>query len=272
MKLVTFAVETRILVGEVEGDWVYGLAFKDTMRDLIQRNIRPTRGHERFKADAVRYLVPVRPNKIICVGRNYADHAAELGNAPPPEPLLFPKFSTSLVGPDAPIRWSTALTQQVDWEGELAVIIGKGGKNIAAEQAMAHVFGYSIANDVTARDLQKQDSQWTRAKGMDTFAPLGPYIVTKDDISDPHALHLQTHVNGELMQDAHTSSMIFKIPELIAFASRAFTLESGDVILTGTPAGVGNGRKPPRFLADGDVVAVTIEGLGTLRNPCQISE
>jgi 2-keto-4-pentenoate hydratase/2-oxohepta-3-ene-1,7-dioic acid hydratase in catechol pathway len=210
-----------------------------------------------------------RPNKILCVGRNYAEHAAELGNQMPDKPLIFAKFGTSVIYDGDAIEWHSDLTQKVDWEGELGIVIGKPAKHISESQAYEHIYGYVIANDVSARDLQDNEKQWARAKGMDTFCPLGT-VVAKEQIPDPHNLRIQTFVNGELMQNGHTGDMFFKIPFLVAYLSRTFTLEEGDLILTGTPSGVGKGMKPPRFLADGDEVKIMIDGLGTLTNRCKI--
>ena len=216
-------------------------------------------------------LAPIKPGKIMAVGRNYADHAAELKNNVPDTPLIFAKFPTSIIASEDAIQWSTAVTNQVDWEGELAVVIGKGGRNIPEADAHQHIFGYTIANDVSARDIQSAESQWVRAKAMDTFLPLGPGIVTRDAIDDPHNLRIQTTVNGETMQDASTADMVFKIPYLVHYLSQTFTLEPGDLILTGTPSGVGKGMEPPRFLSDGDTVSVTIENIGTLTNTCRVT-
>jgi 2-keto-4-pentenoate hydratase/2-oxohepta-3-ene-1,7-dioic acid hydratase in catechol pathway len=218
----------------------------------------------------VTLVAPLIPSKILCVGRNYAEHARELGNDMPDKPLIFSKFPSSVIGSGEVIRWRGALTQKVDWEGELGVVIGQRVKDISEDEALEAVFGYVIANDVSARDLQDSDKQWSRAKGMDTFCPLGPYIVTKDEVPDPHALTIETYVNGERMQHGSTADMFFRVPYLVAYLSQAFTLEPGDLILTGTPAGVGKGMNPPRFLQDGDEVQVTIEPLGTLVNRCHV--
>jgi 5-carboxymethyl-2-hydroxymuconate isomerase len=218
----------------------------------------------------VTITAPLIPSKILCVGRNYADHAREMGREMPDQPLIFSKFPSSVIGSGEVIRWRGALTQKVDWEGELAVVIGQRVKDIREEEAMDAVFGYVIANDVSARDLQERDKQWARAKGMDTFCPLGPYIVTKDEVPDPHTLTIETYVNGQRMQRGSTADMFFRIPYLVSYLSQAFTLEPGDVILTGTPAGVGGGMNPPRFLQDGDEVRVTIEPLGALVNRCHV--
>jgi len=205
--------------------------------------------------DEARLLAPVTPGKIVAVGRNYADHAKELGNDVPAEPILFLKPPSALLAPGAAIEMPAA-SSRVDFEGELAIVIGRRAKNVDAAKWRDYVFGFTCANDVTARDLQKKDVQFTRGKSFDTFCPLGPWIETDLDPSD---LAIRTRVNGETKQDARTSLMIFPPAALVAFISGIMTLEPGDVILTGTPAGVGP-------LAEGDTVEVEIEGIGTLRN------
>lgn len=208
----------------------------------------------------------VAPQKICGIGLNYADHCREQGLEPPTSPILFAKFPTSLAGPEDPIRLDASLTQAVDYEAELAVVIGSPARRVAPEAALAHVAGYTCANDVTARDLQKRDGQFVRAKSLDGFCPLGPVLVTSDEIPDPGRLRIQARVNGETRQDSSTSHLVFGVAELISFLSQAFPLAPGDVILTGTPPGVGAHRKPPAFLADGDVVEIEIERIGVLRN------
>jgi 2-keto-4-pentenoate hydratase/2-oxohepta-3-ene-1,7-dioic acid hydratase in catechol pathway len=212
-------------------------------------------------------LAPVVPGKIVAIGLNYLDHIRESGVEPPKSPLVFAKFPSSVIGPTDPIRLPRELTQRVDWEVELAVVIGTRARRVSAEDALSHVLGYTVANDVSARDLQVSDGQWVRAKSLDTFCPLGPVVVTADEIPDPQALHLTTRVNGEVMQDATTDLMLFDVATLISFCSQAFTLEPGDVLLTGTPWGCGEFMDPKRSLAPGDVVECAIEGIGTLRNP-----
>jgi len=206
--------------------------------------------------EAVRLLAPVQPGKIICVGRNYVAHAREHDSEVPEVPLLFLKPPSSVIGPGDTILLPPQ-SQQVEHEAELAVVIGRRGRWISPEEAPRHILGYTLANDVTARDLQFRDGQWTRGKGFDTFCPLGPWVETEFDPAD--AL-VTCHVNGEMRQMASTRDMVFSVRQLIAFASSVMTLEPGDLLLTGTPAGVGP-------LLPGDVVEVTIEGLGTLRNP-----
>ncbi len=211
----------------------------------------------RFSLDEVRLLAPILPSKVVCVGQNYADHIAEMGAEPPAEPIIFLKPSTSVSGPGDPIRRPTGLSERVDYEGELAVVIGRLCSEVPADRAADVIFGYTCANDVTARDLQARDGQWTRAKGFDTFCPLGPWIETG---VDPASLALTTSLNGEVKQQSNTSHLLHDVSALVAFVSRVMTLIPGDVLLTGTPAGVGPMDK-------GDDVAVTIEGIGTLSNP-----
>lgn len=213
----------------------------------------------------------VRPGKIVAVGRNYADHAAEQGVATADDPILFTKYGSSVVPDGADIVWRAVDTQQVDYEAELAVIIGTAARDVPQDRALDHVLGYACLNDVSARDLQFGDGQWVRGKSLDTFCPFGPWIVTADEIPDPQALRIRCLVNGEVLQDANTSQMLHGVAALIAFCSRFFTLEPGDVIATGTPAGVGVFRKPPRFLDDGDEVIIDIEGVGRLRNRCVVT-
>ena len=204
--------------------------------------------------------------KIICVGRNYAEHAAELGDEPPAAPLLFGKFENALIGPGDPIVLPPEATH-VDAEAELCVEIGRGGRRIPEGSALDHVRGYRCANDVSARNIQYSESQWTRAKGFDTFCPLGDRLVPVSELGDDSGLRVVQRVNGEVLQDGNTADLIFPVPYLVSYISNAFTLEPGDVILTGTPAGVGWGRDPKVSLQAGDVVEVEVEGIGVLQNP-----
>ena|SRR5580704_16254269 len=206
-----------------------------------------------------------RPAKIICIGLNYRDHAIESKMEIPTSPVIFAKFPSCVIGHEEAVLLPPG-SNQVDYEAELAVVIGRRAQRVSAANAMQHVLGYTCANDVSARDFQFADGQWTRGKACDTFAPLGPYLVMADDIGDVHELRIQLRLNGETMQDSSTSQLIFRIPELIAFLSASITLEPGDVILTGTPPGVGFARKPPVFLKTGDVMEVEIEKIGILRN------
>jgi 2-keto-4-pentenoate hydratase/2-oxohepta-3-ene-1,7-dioic acid hydratase in catechol pathway len=220
-------------------------------------------------ADGLDLLGPVpRPGKVVAIGRNYREHATEEGVDPPAAPLVFAKWPSSIVGAGAEIRWDPALTSQVDYEAELAVVIGQTARRVSESDALDHVLGYTCLNDVSARDIQFGDGQWVRGKSLDTFCPMGPALVTTDEIPDPQVLAISCDVGGERLQEANTSQMYFGVAAIVSYCSQAFTLEPGDVIATGTPGGVGVFRKPPRFLADGDVVAVEIEGIGRLENAC----
>jgi 2-keto-4-pentenoate hydratase/2-oxohepta-3-ene-1,7-dioic acid hydratase in catechol pathway len=207
-----------------------------------------------------------RPGKLICVGLNYKDHAAESNMAVPASPVTFSKYVTSVVGPGTPIRLP-AVSSQVDYEAELAVVIGRRARHVPIDAAWDHVLGYTNLNDVSARDLQFADGQWQRGKSCDTFAPMGPAIVTRDGVANPHTLRIQLRLNGVTLQDSSTEQLIFGIDHVVSFLSQTVTLEPGDVIATGTPPGVGFARKPPIFLKPGDVVEVEVEGLGVLTNP-----
>jgi 2-keto-4-pentenoate hydratase/2-oxohepta-3-ene-1,7-dioic acid hydratase in catechol pathway len=215
-------------------------------------------------------LAPLpRPGKVVAIGRNYKEHAKEEGVDPPAAPLVFSKWPSSVIGPGAEIRWDPDLTAQVDYEAELAVVIGRTARNVSESEALDHVLGYTCLNDVSARDIQFGDGQWVRGKSLDTFCPMGPVLATADEVVDPQALAISCRVNDELLQDSSTSRMYFGVAQIISYVSRSFTLEPGDVIATGTPSGVGVFRNPPRFLADGDVVTVEIEGIGQLVNTCR---
>jgi 2-keto-4-pentenoate hydratase/2-oxohepta-3-ene-1,7-dioic acid hydratase in catechol pathway len=218
-----------------------------------------------YALDAVEYLPAVNAGKVIAIGRNYYDHAVEGGSEPPKSPLLFTKFINALTGHNAKVTLHS-ISEQIDFEAELAVIIGKRASKVAEADALDYVFGYTCLNDVSARDLQFSDGQWVRGKGLDGFAPLGPFITTRDEIADPQGLKIEGILNGESMQSSNTKMMIFNVKYLIHYVTQAITLEPGDVIATGTPEGVGVFRKPPVLLKDGDVFDVVIEGLGTLRN------
>ena len=218
----------------------------------------------------LRLLPPVpRPGKVVAIGINYRSHAAEQDREPPSSPVMFAKFTTSLVGHGADIVWDPALTRAVDFEAELAVVIGRTTRRVTESTALDHVLGYACLNDVSARDLQYADRQFVRAKSLDTFGPMGPALVTPDEVADPQSLGIRCLVNGEVMQSGSTADMVFGVAELIAFCSRAFTLERGDVIATGTPAGVGWFRDPKRMLRDGDEVVVEIDRVGRLVNTCR---
>ncbi|HEV3034143.1 MAG TPA: fumarylacetoacetate hydrolase family protein [Solirubrobacteraceae bacterium] len=214
----------------------------------------------------VRLLAPLRPPKIVAIGLNYLDHIRETKLEAPTRPLVFTKFTTSLIGDGDEIVIDRELTARVDWEVELGVVIGRRMSRVGERDALDYVFGYTAANDVSARDLQFADGQWVRAKSLDTFCPLGPVVVTADEIPDPQQLSLSTRVNGETVQSSSTSEMIFGVAELLSFCSHSFALEPGDVVLTGTPWGCGEFMSPVRSLQAGDVVEVEVERIGMLRN------
>jgi len=221
---------------------------------------------EQFPIDEVQLLAPVlKPGKILCIGLNYRDHAVESGMEIPTVPTVFLKLPNAVTHPGTDIVLP-ANSQQPDYEAELAAVIGKGGKDIRAEDWEQHVLGYTILNDVSARDVQLATSQWTLGKSFDTFCPLGPAIVTTDELSDPHSLEIQLAINGETLQHSNTRELIFKLPQLIAHLSAIVPLEPGDVISTGTPAGVGLGREPKRWLKPGEEIVIRIAGIGELRN------
>lgn len=207
------------------------------------------------------------PGKIVAIGLNYVEHAKEANMELPSEPLVFTKFNNSITGPTDPVRLPVALTTEVDYEVELAVIIGKTAKNVPPSQALDCVFGYTVLNDVSARDIQFADKQWVRGKSLDTFCPMGPVIVTADEIPDPQRLRMGCAVNGQVLQDQDTSDMYFDVATLVSRLSESFTLFPGDIIATGTPSGVGFSRKPPIYLRPGDTMRTWIEGIGELINP-----
>jgi 2-keto-4-pentenoate hydratase/2-oxohepta-3-ene-1,7-dioic acid hydratase in catechol pathway len=238
----------------------------DDLTPRIIQLIREAPADACVPLDAVQLGPPIRPGKIIGIGLNYRDHAAETGQALPEFPTVFAKFPNAVTGPSEPIRLP-ASSAQVDYEGELGVVIGRRSRAVPQSEALAVVAGYVIVNDVSARDVQNRTSQWTLGKSFDSFAPIGPFLVTADEIPDPQQLALAVRVNGELVQDSTTANMVFSVAELVCLLSEVITLEPGDLIATGTPGGVGAARVPPLFLRDGDIVEVAIEGLGSLRNP-----
>jgi 2-keto-4-pentenoate hydratase/2-oxohepta-3-ene-1,7-dioic acid hydratase in catechol pathway len=240
----------------VASDGVYRkLDFEGDLLSLIRSGVDP---RDLAVGDVVagELAAPLRPGKIVAIGLNYLDHIRESNLPRPARPLVFAKFPSSVIGPSAQIVIDTELTAQVDWEVELGVVVGRSDD----------VFGYTVGNDVSARDVQFSESQWTRGKSFDTFCPIGPVVVTADEIADPQALALATRVNGEVMQDSSTAEMLFGVTELLAFCSRNFTLEPGDLLLTGTPWGCGYFMDPPRGLEPGDVVECEVERIGVLRN------
>ena len=235
--------------------------------DRVRRWLKNPPPGEPFDPARTRLLAPLpRPPKIVCIGLNYSDHAAESHLPIPETPTVFAKFQTAVTGHRHPIVLPKSSVKP-DYEAEFAVVIGPGGRHIPEDRWREHVFGYTIANDVSARDFQMATTQWMIGKTFDTFAPIGPAIVTADEIEDPHNLDISLTLSGEVMQSSNTCNLIFGVPKLIAFLSSVFTLEPGDIISTGTPGGVGMARKPPRWLKPGDEVVVRVEGLGELVNP-----
>ncbi len=240
----------------------------NAVNKVLHNSTEADRKEAVVNANEVKVLAPIAaPPKIICLGLNYQDHAAEQKAQLPSEPIIFMKPHTAVIGPDQAIV-KPAFVKQLDYEAELAVIIGKAGKYIAIDDAKDHIFGYTCFNDVSARDIQFKDKQWTRGKSFDTFAPVGPYITTAQQIGDPANLWIRTRVNGELRQDSSTRNMVFSVYEIVHELSRVMTLEPCDIIATGTPAGVAFAMKPEqKFLSSGDVVEIEIENIGVLRNP-----
>jgi len=241
----------------------------DDLTPRIEQLIRQAPADACIPLDTVRLGPPVRPGKIIGIGLNYRDHAAETGQALPDFPTVFAKFPNATTGPSEPILLPASSTQ-VDYEGELGVVIGRRSRAVPRSEALDAVAGYVIVNDVSARDVQNRTSQWTLGKSFDSFAPIGPFLVTTDEIPDPQQLALAVRLNGELVQDSTTANMVFSVAELVCLLSEVATLEPGDLIATGTPGGIGAARVPPRFLRDGDIVDVAIDGLGALRNPVAV--
>lgn len=265
MKLISYAGG----YGRVEGDEVVPLGA------AIEEYFGGSGGTEgaAVRLKDLQLLAPVpSPGKIICVGLNYVDHAQESGQKIPVEPLLFGKYANSLVGDGGEIRIPPVAARRPDYEAELAIVIGRRTARIDASAAMDAIAGYTCANDVSARDLQVGNGQWHRGKAVDTFLPMGPWLVTPDEVADPQALRIRCLLNGQTMQDSTTADMIFSIAEIVAFISQTITLEPGDVICTGTPPGVGFVRTPPVYLQPGDIVEVDIESVGILRNTVVVEE
>ena len=268
MKLVTYSTDGgEARVGAIEGKEIRPLGH-ESMLDFIEYGGNAEPGEEVVALSEARLHAPIAwPGKIIAIGLNYEDHAAETGADIPEKPIVFAKYPNTIIGPGEAIR-IPPITEKVDYEAELAVVIGRAARNVSEEDALDHVFGYTNANDVSSRDLQfSEGGQWTRSKSLDTFCPIGPYIATRDEVPDPQNLSVKAVLNGETVQDGTTSKMIFPVSELVSFLSRGMTLEPGDIIITGTPPGVGMARDPQLFMKDGDEVTIEIEGLGTLTNP-----
>lgn len=268
MKLVRYRSADRSGVGVLTDDGIRPTGCDDLLELIISdRDVSAAPDEELIKE--YQLLAPLRPGKIFGSGVNYASHQIENPQAVlPEEPGFFSKFPSSVIGPEEPIRIPTP-TSQVDYEVELAVLIGRPGRDISQQDAAHHIFGYTVINDVSGRDIQFRANQTPLGKGCDTFCPMGPAVLTADAIPDPSALRVTSRVNGELRQDAPTTEMLFSVPALIEHASRHITLEAGDLITTGTPAGCGTFRDPPLWLAPGDVVEVAVDAIGVLRNPVQ---
>jgi 2-keto-4-pentenoate hydratase/2-oxohepta-3-ene-1,7-dioic acid hydratase in catechol pathway len=297
MKLASFVVNGKAAYGVVDGEYVidlislsksYGESLPHSVQEAIESGEEfPVKAEEllRFARDKkaiaghmyplgeINWLppIPVVKRNIMCVGKNYRDHAIEMGSEKdiPEHIMIFTKATTTVTGHEQKVPVHDDATSELDYEGELAVVIGKKGKGISPDEAMNHVFGYTIVNDLTARDLQKKHGQFFIGKSLDSTCPVGPYIVTKDEIDAPDRLTIKTSVNGEVRQSSSTDLMIFKIPDIISILSKGMTLEPGDIIATGTPAGVGKGFNPPRFLKAGDLVEIEVEGIGILTNQLQ---
>jgi 2-keto-4-pentenoate hydratase/2-oxohepta-3-ene-1,7-dioic acid hydratase in catechol pathway len=268
VRLIAFRTDaddaTRL--GLVTADGPLDVSSGDVGDLLAAHGGGPPRLEGPLVAGDVRILAPVRrPGKIICIGLNYHDHCREQGIDTPQYPILFAKFANAVTDPGAAVKRPVA-TEKLDLECELGVVIGRRASRVRRSDALEHVFGYTVLNDITMRDLQRDDNQWLRAKGSDGFAPIGPAVVTADEVPDPQALRVRSSVNGETWQDSSTAEMIFDVATLVAFVSRTITLEPGDLIATGTPAGVGHFADPPRYVVGGDVMRCEIEGIGTLEN------
>ncbi len=271
MKLCQVSVKGEPLVGVMGEDGIHPLAGVHSMEEVIRDRpgLRPS--GDPLPVKEITYMpVLTTPSKIIGIGLNYRDHIEESKGTPPNNPIIFAKYPNSLLGHRGDIQWDARITGKVDFEAELAVVIGRRVKGITESEARNAVFGYTCANDVSARDLQFGDGQWTRGKTLDTFCPLGPAIVTAEEIADPQRLDIQAILNGRVMQHSNTSRMIFGVYVIISYLSRSMTLMPGDVILTGTPSGVGAFRDPSVYLKDGDEIVVRIEGIGELVNHCRM--
>ncbi|MCB8985504.1 MAG: fumarylacetoacetate hydrolase family protein [Ardenticatenaceae bacterium] len=283
MKLVTYQLDNKSYLGAVREQEIVDLtAVAPDMLSLIEGGPEVWARASDYAATAVSVLplagasllapIPVPRRNIMCLGLNYVEHAQESYTARgqetkiPDFPIVFTKATTAVTGPGAAIPYNPAVSDKIDWEAEMGVIIGRSGKNLSPDEAMAHVFGYTIINDVSARDLQVQHKQYFKGKSLDGSCPMGPWIITADELPDPHGLNISSRVNGVTKQSSNTSLMIFNVPAILYHLSRGMTLLPGDIIATGTPSGVGFARNPPEFLSPGDVVECEVEGVGVLRN------
>ncbi len=272
MKLVTYSTgEGAPKVGSIEDGEIHALGGGSLLEYVMRgRDADRQPQGESVSLEEARLHAPLaRPGKIVAIGLNYEDHAAETGAEIPEKPVVFAKYPNTVIGPGAPIR-IPPIAEQIDYEAELAVVIGRRARNVPESEALEYVFGYTNSNDVSARDLQfSEGGQWTRSKSIDTFLPVGPYVATRDEIPDPQNLYIRAILNGEVVQDGTTSKMIFSVAELVSFLSQGMTLDPGDIIITGTPPGVGMARDPQLWMKPGDEVSIEIEGLGTLTNPVE---
>lgn len=269
MKLVRIRTPEGTVTGRVDGDVVHVLA--ESLDELVRGAVpTPTGRRVEYDVAALDAPLPESCRGLVCTGINYLAHqeesAAEFSADVPTDPIFFFKTTSAVTGPAADLQLRPGVSQEFDWEVELGVVIGTGGRDIAVEDAASHIFGYTVVNDITARDLQKRHQQWLLGKNVDASTPVGPWIVTADELPFPPALPLSLELNGVTMQSSDTTLMIFGIAEQISILSHAMTLEPGDIISTGTPSGVGFTRTPPVFLSDGDVVEATVDGVGVLRN------
>jgi 2-keto-4-pentenoate hydratase/2-oxohepta-3-ene-1,7-dioic acid hydratase in catechol pathway len=281
MRIARVEAPTGTYLARIDGENAIPVAaaedrpFADPLRDALATGVDPATApavSDPVPLDSYRLLAPlVAPQKVLAIGLNYADHAREAGVEPPAAPVAFVKTNNSIIGPDEAIRYHKEATSQVDYEAELAAVIGRRARNVAEDDALDHVFGYTACNDVSARDAQFPDRQWVRGKSFDTFCPIGPWVVTGDEVGDPQTLGIACRVNGATLQDSSTAEMVFGVAQLVSYLSRFMTLEPGDIIVTGTPAGVGFVRNPPVWLDHDDVVEVEIERIGVLRNPVIVS-
>lgn len=277
MKLATLKNGTHVVINNNQAISLSELGFEGTLLELIrsdtevQHRISQNLEKNSIKGTSVNpedFAAPYsNPSKIVAIGLNYLDHASESKMEVPEHPLVFTKFPNSITSATGPIKIPINLTQKVDYEVELGVVIGKRAKNVSKDDALSYVFGYTVMNDVSARDLQFSDKQWVRGKSLDTFCPMGPVVITTNEISDPQALDIGCSINGKTLQEANTKDMIFSVADLISKLSHSFTLEAGDIIASGTPQGVGFSRKPPVYLTPGDTVKTWVEGIGELVNP-----
>lgn len=283
MKIIAFSTQKEKHLGVVQDEKIISLTalnpseFPPCLKSFIEGsdNLRnhaeqllEQRDNENsvFTLSEVKILPPIsQPEKIICVGLNYIDHCKETGMEPPASPVIFSKYANAIIGHNDAVEIPIN-SNEVDFEAELVVVIGKTAKYVSVEEANNHVFGYTIMNDISARDLQFTDGQWSRGKTADTFAPIGPIVVTQDEVGDPHQLSISLELNGEIMQDSNTNNLIFTVPQIISFLSQSMTLKPGDLIATGTPPGVGMGRNPKVWLKSGDEMNIKIEKIGTLTN------